>query len=174
LSTVCCWRMTDHPSTDYPTELLRSYEETRIRESFFSHLALFHDGSTKHALRRLAHVERIMSDALVPFVRTRCSHLTRRAGDVLYLSGICEANELCTSSNEWVTQLAATFTLAMADIVRLQRFGAFAPAPERAVLQQHLEHEQAIVDTLQALAGPSSESDGACASIDGWIVRYSS
>ncbi len=167
--------MTDHPSTDYPTELLRSYEETRIGESFFSHLALFHDGATKQALRRLAHVERIMSNALVPFVRTRCSHLTRRAGDVLYLSGICEANELRTlSSNEWVTQLAATFALAMTDMVRLQRLGAFAPEPERAVLQQHLEHEQVIVDTLQAIAGPSTESEGACASIDGWIVRYSS
>jgi hypothetical protein len=167
--------MTDHPSTDYPTELLRSYEETRIGESFFSHLALFHDGAIKQALRRLAHVERLMSDALVPFVLTRCSHLTRRAGDVLYLSGICEANELRTlSSSEWVTQLAATFALAMTDIVRLQWLGAFAPAPERAVLQQHLEHEQAIVDTLQALAGPSTESDGACASIDGWIVRCSS
>ena len=93
--------MTDHQSTDYPTELRLSYDEERIGESFFAHLALFHYGATKRALRRLAHVVRIMSDALVPFVQTRCSHLTRRAGDVLYLHCIGDANELRVLLNCW-------------------------------------------------------------------------
>jgi len=158
-------------TTEYPNVLLLSYEEERIGESFFSHLSLFHDGETKEALRLMAQVERIMSDALVPFVQKRCSHLTHRRGDVMYLRGICEANELSAlSSKELATQLSTTFALSMTDIVRLQRLGDFTPSPERAVLQQYLEHEQVIIETLRALADTSSN---ACASVEGWIKRYS-
>ena len=157
-------------SRDYPTELLLSYEEELIGASFFTQLSTFHDGATKRVLLLLAQVEHIMANALRPFVRVWCSHLPWRTCDVLHLTGILEANELCGwSSVELASQLSATFALEVEDIVRLLSNGAFAPDSARAVMQQYLEHEQAIVDTLRSRNGPRGWD---CSFVEVWLSRY--
>ena len=155
-------------TSDYPTELLLSYEEEMVGASLFAQLSTFHDGPTAQTLRSIAHVERIMADALRPSALARCAHLTWRSDDVLHRTGCDEASELRgLSPRELASRLALTCALAIDEIARVR---SSAPEAERAVMQQYLEHEQAIADALQRM---SDAEPCAAPTVDAWIARYS-
>lgn len=159
------------PHRDYSTDLRLLYEKGRIDASFFTHLSLFHEGALQRALRSLAEIEYIMTKAILPLVRTRCTHPSSHAGDVLYLTGIQDANLLSgLSSSQLASKLAADFTRSSEDIGRVQSLGGVFPESE-GIIRQYLEHEQAIVATMSRLATGCDILDGEC-SMGAWMARY--